>query len=158
MNKGPQSIQKYAIFVDMIALINIVLSKSSAYSEFSELFVKHISKVYGRVGIIADCHKTKSIKSSEQLFTGQSETIHITSLLSKVPINFLYEIIRNSDQKKTSYWTHIWILKKSKTLSRAFRKFENKCVLVTVTERDELLHLSSCQEEAENLFYMLMKY
>ena len=60
----------------MIALINAILSKSSTYSEFAELFVNYIPKGYGRVDIIADCYKTKSIKSSEQLLRGQLEKTH----------------------------------------------------------------------------------
>ena len=82
-HEGPQSLQEYAIVVDMIALINTILKKSSTYSEFAELFVNRIPKGYGRVEIIADCYKTKSIKISEQLLRGQSEKIHIVSLLSR---------------------------------------------------------------------------
>ena len=51
----------------MIALINTILNKSSTYSEFAELFVNDIPKGYGRVDITADCYKTMSIKSLEQL-------------------------------------------------------------------------------------------
>ena len=36
-------------------------------AEFAELFVICIPYVYGRIGIMADCYKTKSIKSSEQV-------------------------------------------------------------------------------------------
>ena len=51
----------------MIALINTNPNKSSTYAESVELFVKRIPNVYRRVDIMADCYKTKSIKSSEQL-------------------------------------------------------------------------------------------
>ena len=87
----------------MIALTNTILSKSSRYSEFAELFVNHISKGYGRVDIIADCFKTmsiKSIKSSKQSLKGQSGKIHISLLLSKVPSDFYNRILRNSNSKK----------------------------------------------------------
>ena len=86
--------------MDMIALINTILKKSSRYSEFAELFVNHISKGYGRVDIIADCYKTMSIKSSKQLLKGQSRKIHISLLLSKVPSDFYNRILRNSNSKK----------------------------------------------------------
>ena len=56
--------------------------------QFTELFVNSIPKGYGRVDIIADCYKTRSVKSSEQFLRSQSEKIHIALLLSKVPINF----------------------------------------------------------------------
>ena len=84
----------------MIALINIILNKSSRISEFAELFVNHISKGYGRVDIIADCYKTMSVKSSKQLLKGQSRKIHISLLLSKVPSDFYNRILRNSNRKK----------------------------------------------------------
>ena len=60
----------------MIALMNTILNKSSTYFEFAELLVNYIPKGYGRIDIIADCNKTKSIKSSEQLLRGQLEKIH----------------------------------------------------------------------------------
>ena len=50
-----KSLKEYATVVDMIALVNTILNKSSIYPEFAELFVNHIPKGYGRVGIIADC-------------------------------------------------------------------------------------------------------
>ena len=80
----------------IISLINTILSKSSTYTKFAELFVKPIPNVYGRVDIMADCYKTKSIKSSEQLSIkrGQSEKIHRASLLSKVPSDFYNSILR----------------------------------------------------------------
>ena len=45
---------------------------------------------------MADCYKTKSIKSSEQMSIkrGQSEKIHGASLLSKVPSDFYNSILR----------------------------------------------------------------
>ena len=87
-NEGLQSLQEYEIIVDIIELINTIPSKSLTYAEFAELFVKLISNIYGRVDITADCYKTKSIKSSEQLSIrrGQLEKIHIASFLSKVPM------------------------------------------------------------------------
>ena len=101
----PVSFQKYAIATDMAALINTILNNSSTYAEFAESFVKHIPKDYRRFDIIADCYKTKSITSSEQLSIkrGQSEKIHIASLLSNVLSVFHNSILRNCDNKKTSY-------------------------------------------------------
>ena len=64
------SLQQYTIVVDMIALTNTILSKSSRYSEFAELFVNHISKGYGRVDTIAYFYKTMPIKCSKQLLKG----------------------------------------------------------------------------------------
>ena len=82
----------------MITIINKYhLTKSSTYSGFAELFAKRIPKGFGRVDTIADCYKTKSIKSSEQLLIGQSEKIHIASLLSKVPSDFQNKTLGNSD-------------------------------------------------------------
>ena len=45
---------------------------------------------------MADCYKTKSVKSSEQLSIkrGQLEKIHRASLLSKVPSDFYNSILR----------------------------------------------------------------
>ena len=60
----------------MVSVEFIILNKSWTYSELAELFVNYIPKGYGRVDIIADCYKTKSIKSSEQLLRGQLEKIH----------------------------------------------------------------------------------
>ena len=87
--EGLQSLQEYAIILDIIALMNIIVNKSSN-GEFEELLVKRIPYVYGRVGIMADCYKTKSIESSEQLSIrrGQSGKIHLVSFLSKVPSDF----------------------------------------------------------------------
>ena len=92
----------------MIALINTILNKSPTYAEFAESFVKHITKGYRRVDIIADCYK-KLIKSSDQLSVkrGQSEKIHIASLLSKVPSVFRNSILRNCDNRKRVIGTHI---------------------------------------------------
>ena len=67
INEGLQSLQEYAIIVDIIALMDTILNKSLTYTEFAELFVKRIPNVYGRVDIMADCYKIKSVKSSEQL-------------------------------------------------------------------------------------------
>ena len=50
----PQSLQEYAIDVNMIALINTIFDKLSTYAEFAELFVKRILKGYGRVDIAAE--------------------------------------------------------------------------------------------------------
>ena len=47
--------------------MNTILNKSSTYAQFALLFAKRIPNVYGRVHIMADCYKTKSIKSSEQM-------------------------------------------------------------------------------------------
>ena len=93
----------------MIALINTILNKSPTYAEFAESFVKHITKGYGRVDIIADCYKKKLIKCSDQLSVkrGQSEKIHIASLLSKVPSVFHNSILRNCDNRKRVIGTHI---------------------------------------------------
>ena len=55
-NEGLQSLQEYAILVDIIALMNTILNKSSTYAKFDKLFVKRIPNVYGRVDIIADCY------------------------------------------------------------------------------------------------------
>ena len=76
--------------------MNTILHKSSTYAKFAELFVKRIPNVYGRVDIMADCYKTTSIKSSEQLSIkrGQSEKIHRVSLLSKVPSDFCNSFLR----------------------------------------------------------------
>ena len=109
--EGPKSLQEYAIVVDMIALTNTILNKSSAYSEFAESFVNRIPKGYGRVGRTADCYKTKSIKSLVQLLRRPSEKIHIALLLSKVPSDFHN---RKLWQHKTTYWAHIWIYWKKK--------------------------------------------
>ena len=98
--EGPKSRQEFAIVVNMIALINTILNKSSTYAEFAQLFVTRILKGYRRVDITAGCYKTKSIKSSEQLLRGQSEKIHVASLLLKVPGDFHNRILRNSVNKK----------------------------------------------------------
>ena len=55
-NERLQSLQEYAILVDIIALMNTILNKSSTYAKFDKLFVKRIPNVYGRVDIIADCY------------------------------------------------------------------------------------------------------
>ena len=84
-----QSLQEYAIILDIIALMNTIVNKLSN-GEFEELLVKRIPYVYGRVGIMADCYKTKSIESSEQLSIrrGQSGKIYLVSFFSKVPSDF----------------------------------------------------------------------
>ena len=76
--------------------MNTILNKSPTYAEFAQLFLKRIPNVDGRVHIMADCYKTKSIKTSEQMSIkrGQSEKIHETSLLSKVPSDFYNSILR----------------------------------------------------------------
>ena len=90
-----ESLQEYTIVVDTIALMNTILNKSSTYAEFVQLFAKRIPNVYGRVHIMADCYKTKSVNSSEQLSIkrGQSEKIHRASIFSKVPSNFYNSIL-----------------------------------------------------------------
>ena len=55
-NERLQSLQEYAILVDIIALMNTILNKSSTYAKFDKLFVKRIPNVYGRVDIKADCY------------------------------------------------------------------------------------------------------
>ena len=84
--------------------MNTILNKSSN-AEFAELFVKCIPYVYGRIDIMADYYKTKSIKSSEQLSIrrGQSENIHLVSFLSKVSRDFHNSILRNSDTKTSEF-------------------------------------------------------
>ena len=42
-NEGSQSLQKYATVVDVTALMNTILNKSSTYAKFAESFVKRIS-------------------------------------------------------------------------------------------------------------------
>ena len=76
--------------------MNTILNKSSTYAEFTELFIKRIPNAYRRVDIMADCYRTKSIKSSKQLSIkrGQSEKIHRASLLSKIPSDFYNSILR----------------------------------------------------------------
>ena len=74
-----RSLQEYAIVVDMIALINTILNKSSIYSESVELFVNHIPNGYGRVDIIADCYKTMPIKSSTVKRSIRKDPYSITS-------------------------------------------------------------------------------
>ena len=85
-----KSLQEYAILVDMTAFINIILSKSLRFTKFEKLFVKHIPKGYGRVDMITDGDKTKSIKSSEQrsIKTGQSEKIHISTSTTNMKKEF----------------------------------------------------------------------
>ena len=104
-NEGLQSLQEYEIIVDIIELINTIPSKSLTYAEFAELFVKLISNIYGRVDITADCYKTKSIKSSEQLSIrrGQLEKIHIASFLSKVPMILTLTFWESVITKQTSF-------------------------------------------------------
>ena len=99
---------------------------------------------------MADCYKTKSIKSSEQLTIkrGQSEKIHIASLLSKVLRVFHNSILRNSDNK-TPFIELIfeYIEREGKHYSELFGiseiivSSENKCILVIATERHYFLHL-----------------
>ena len=43
-NEGSQSLQEYAIVVDMIALMNTILNKSSTHAVFTKLFVQRIPK------------------------------------------------------------------------------------------------------------------
>ena len=38
-NEGPQSLQEYAVVVDMIVLMNTILNKSSTHAEFAKIFV-----------------------------------------------------------------------------------------------------------------------
>ena len=85
-----QSLQEYAILVDMTALINTILSKSLTYAKFEKLFVKRIPKGYERVDMITDGDKTKSIKSREQLSIkrGQPEKIHISTSTSNMKKEF----------------------------------------------------------------------
>ena len=140
----------------MTELINTILNKLSTYTEFQKLFVNHIPKGDGRVDIIADCYKTKSIKSSEQLLRGQSGKIHIALLLSKVPSYFQNRILRNSDSKiRLIKFIFEYIEKEAKHCLELLGSFEvisssrNKCILVTATERHEIFHLLSSQEEAD---------
>ena len=76
--------------------MNTIFNKSPTYVEYAELFIKRNPNVYGKVVIMADCYRTKSAKSSEQLSIkrGQSEKIHRASLLSKVPSDFDNSILR----------------------------------------------------------------
>ena len=84
--------------------MNTILNKSSN-AEFAELFVKRIPYVYGRIDLMADYYKRKSIKGSEQLSIrrGPSENIHIVSFLSKVSSHFHNSILRNSDTKTNEF-------------------------------------------------------
>ena len=52
----------YEFSSDYAIVVNAILNKSSTYSEFAELFLSNIPRGYGRVDIITDCYKTKSIK------------------------------------------------------------------------------------------------
>ena len=76
--------------------MNTILNKSPTYAEFPQLFLKRIPNVDGRVHIMADCYKTKSIKSPEQMSIkrSQSEKIHGASFLSKVPSDLYNSILR----------------------------------------------------------------
>ena len=52
----------YEFSSDYAIVVNAILNKPSTYSEFAELFLSNIPRGYGRVDIITDCYKTKSIK------------------------------------------------------------------------------------------------
>ena len=113
----------------------------STCSEFAELFVNHIPKGYERVDIIADCYKTKSIKSSEQLLRGQSGKIHIALFLSKVPSDFHNRILRNHDRKKRLIKLISEHIEKETKHNRELLgsseiilSSKNKCILLTATE------------------------
>ena len=92
---------------------------------------------------MADWYKTESIKSSEQLSIrrGQSEKIHIASLLWKVPSDFHNSILRNSDTKKKLVLELIfeYIEREAKHFlellgsSEIILASKNKCILVTAT-------------------------
>ena len=129
----------------MTPLLNTIVNKSSTYAEFSESFVKHIPKCYKRVDIIADCYKAKSIKRSEQLLIkrGQSEKIHIASLLSKILSVFHSSSLRNSDNKKRVIELILECIEREELfgISEIILSSENKCVLVMATEQHEFLHL-----------------
>ena len=100
--------------------------------------------------MIADCYKTKSIKRSEQLSVkrGQPEKIYIASLLSKVPIDFHYNILRKSDNKKRVFelifeYTEreaYFFLELLGSLEITLLS-EKKSILMNPTARNELLHL-----------------
>ena len=141
---------------DYAIVVNTILKKLSTYPEFAELFVNHIPKGYKSVDIITDCYKTKSIKSSEHLLRGQLGKIHIALLLSKVPRDFYNKILRNFDSKKQLVKLLFeYIEKEAKHYLELLGSSvivllsKNKCILVTATERHELLHLLSSQEEAD---------
>ena len=77
-------------------------------------------------------------------------------LLSKVPSDFCNRILRNYDSKKRLIKLIFeYIEKEAKHYLELLGSSvivllsKNKCILVTATERHELLHLSSSQEEAD---------
>ena len=146
----------------------MILNKSSTYAEFAELFVKHSLKGHKRVEIIANCYKTKSIKSSEQLSItrGQSVKIHIESRLSKVLSVFHNSILRNSDNKKrvielifeynereAKHYLELF------GISEIILSSKNKYILV-MQLNDVIFYILKHLNKnlIRNLFYMLMKY
>ena len=83
-------------------------------------------------------------------------------LLSKVPSDFYNRILRNYDSKKRLIKLIFeYIEKETKHYlellgsSELILSSENKCILLTATERHELLHLSSSQEEADTKLILL---
>ena len=90
------------------------------------------------------------------MLRGQSGEIHIALLLSKVPSDFHNKILRNYDNKKRLIQLIFEDIEKEAKHylellgnSEIILLSENKCILVTATERHELLHLLSSQEQAD---------
>ena len=107
--------------------MNTILNKSSTYAKFAQLFAKRIPNVYGRVHIMADCYKTTSIRSSEQLSIkrGQSEKVHIASLLSKVPSGFYNSILRTAAKWNGTVISVHFIEKEKQHALKYFRAVPN---------------------------------
>ena len=84
----------------------------------------------------------KSIKNSEQfsIKRGQSEKIHIASLLSKVPSDFHNRILRKSDNKKRIFELIFEYIERQSIFlellgsSIIILSYENKCILVNATK------------------------
>lgn len=122
--------------------------------------MERILKGYRGIDLIAACYKTNSIKSSEQFLRGQSRKIHIVPTVSKVPSYFDNRILRNSgNTKRVIEFIFKYIESAAKYCLKLLGSFEiilsseNKCLLMTETERHEHSHLSSSQTDTKLILH-----
>ena len=156
VNEEPDLSQDSAILVDMIALINTINETASTYAEFAKAFVKRIPRGYKQVDIIADCYQNPSIKRAEQLSRGESESIHIASLQSRIPSDFKFRILRNADNKKRLIDLMFEFIESQAEYclgvldtTKIVLSSDNNCISVSATEKRNLIELKSSQEEAD---------
>lgn len=127
-----QNIQRDAVVVDMMGVINVIKTIPDTYQELAEVFVGCLPRSYRRVDIVADSYG--SVKLFKNGVVGdQADKILIPSLKSRVHPDYSSVVLRNRENKTRLVELIFEYIEKN--AESCFEKLGSKQIVLSSEER-----------------------